>query len=322
MSNNKFFIGLGATVPSTRVLKPPGGDCSDLFGLKTRQQSLIKSLKGTSSVIDYLLNQQQSKDRHLYKPEHRNTSLSSVTSMDMSQVTPNSTLSSPNNRSKPLNNIHTPTKSVSGMSVLTETHKSYSAKEPSKVDMNLVGDNFNGLNIKDSIKSDSKSNEEIRQSSRQNNELSSLVDKSYNKAIKASNMALNSNVTTKTTNNSSNSRKTFADSEMNTKKEREKKFIRNPITGALTEVKSWNKSNPVISRMSSVQEIKSKACRSEMISHSKVIADDSLKVKSRVFAKRNPITGEGIPINPYLSGTSHSRIRVIHPPGGISSGIY
>ncbi|GBM15393.1 hypothetical protein AVEN_199650-1 [Araneus ventricosus] len=324
MSNNKFFIGLGTTVTSTRVLKPPGGDCSDLFGLKTRQQAQIKPLKGTSSVIDYLLRQQQPADSHPKKPECRNSSLSLVTSMDMPQVTPSSELPSPNDSVKPLNTLRNPTEFVANLSAPTESN---SAKEPSRFDINLVGDHFDNLKINGRSGPSSISAQESLKPSHQSSELSHLDDKSYDgtEQIKASSMTLNSSFSTKTglsTNNGFASSKTSSESGKYMDKALEKKLIRNPITGALTEVKSWNKSNPVISGMSSLQEVKSKAFRSEMSMYSRVISDETLKTTRKVLAKRNPITGEGIPVNPYLPGATHTRIRVIHPPGGISSGIY
>ncbi|GIY41952.1 hypothetical protein CEXT_803421 [Caerostris extrusa] len=88
--NNKFIIGLGATVPSTRILKPPGGDCSDLFGLKSRQQALMKNLKKSTGDLDCLLNSLSvgSIDQNFDQFIAKNSSMSSEKDFDAkSQLT-------------------------------------------------------------------------------------------------------------------------------------------------------------------------------------------------------------------------------------------
>ncbi|GIY22030.1 uncharacterized protein CDAR_546231 [Caerostris darwini] len=306
--NNKFIIGLGATVPSTRILKPPGGDCSDLFGLKSRQQALMKNLKKSTGDLDCLLNSLSvgSSDQNFDQFIAKNSSMSSEKDFDAkSQLTEDlDTLSTKDFTESPTSSSHINSNETLGEKRISQQNLTQikTSNDESKINYRAKSGHHN-IKKRESTSSQGKTD-----------------PKAYSDKYKRDNSAQNKKVAVKETlqtefplRKNQSKMNIVTESKTEITEMPEKKFIRNPITGDLTERKSWNKSSSIMSSISTKPIPSNDNSNNSSVKH-------ELKTSSKEYIPRNPITGEGVPNNPYSTGIFHHRIRVIHPPGGESSG--
>ncbi|GFT68526.1 uncharacterized protein NPIL_150181 [Nephila pilipes] len=333
MYNKKFIIGLEGTVPSTRVLKPPGGDCSDLFGLQSRQKTLIQSIKQPTININCLLHQEsiQKDDSHHGHSLSRSDSMSTIkSSPDESQSVKSLELLSLKDTPS-LSNI-----SIESVQASEKLLKSQNSKEiiieKGKSDINLEETKCYETKIENN-KASRQQESMIKQKdcqTSQNVSKEANPDKNPEDKIKQDSqrkgiprkLPAPDNITTQKTLPKQNNNISSILGESRKDAVPEKRFLRNPITGALTEVSTWNKSSPALLSMSSMKEkTEIKTCKSKKNS-SKIFAFEPVETSNKAYIPRNPITGEGVKGDSNPSNDSRSKIRVTHPPGGISNGIF
>ncbi|GFY79152.1 uncharacterized protein TNIN_53611 [Trichonephila inaurata madagascariensis] len=324
MYNKKFIIGLTSDVPSTRILKPPGGGSSDLFGLKSRQDSLLQSINLPSSNSNYLLRQDpvQMNGSPSETSLRKNDSLSTIKSFPgKTQSIKNLELLSlkvsPRSSDMSLGTFKAPESKSSKISI---------EKAISEVILDENKCSRSKVENKDSKQETITTQKDLQTSqtgAAETNPDNKPVDKkkedndSRNKEI-SRDPSLDS-ITTKKSSPNQNSEILSESGKKNTP---EKKFIRNPITGNLTEIRNCRKSNSALLSMSSVKEdIKSKTSKSTK-SSSNIFSFEPVKTSSKAYTPRNPITGEGVKSDYYTSNDSRHKIRVIHPPGGSTYGIF
>ncbi|GFW79310.1 uncharacterized protein TNCV_2477171 [Trichonephila clavipes] len=326
MYNKKFIIGLTSDVPSTRILKPPGGGSSDLFGLKSRQDSLLQSINLSSSYSNCLLRQDPVQMNIYDSPSE--TSLRRSDSLSTIKSSPGKTQSIKNLESLSLKVSPRFSNMSRGSVKIPERKSSEIAIEKAISEVNLDENKCSGSKAenKDSKQETMTPQKDLQTSQNgttETNPDNKPVDKkkenndSQNKKI-SRNPSLYSMATKK----SSPNQNSEILSESGKKNTPEKRFIRNPITGNLTEIRNCRKSNSAFLSMSSVKEDnKSKTSKSTKIS-SNIFSFEPMKISSKAYTPRNPITGEGVKSDYYTSNDSRHKIRVIHPPGGSTYGIF
>ncbi|GFQ90751.1 uncharacterized protein TNCT_376381 [Trichonephila clavata] len=323
MYNKKFIIGLSSDVPSTRILKPPGGDSSDLFGLRSRQNSLIQSINLSPSNSNCSLRQ----DLAQINDSHSETSLKKSDSLSTLKSSPGKTYSiknlellslkvTPSSSNVSLGSIKAPESKVSEITI---------EKAISELNLDENKGSESKVENKDSKQETMTPQKDLQTSlngATETNPDKKPIDKkkedSQNK--KTSRNPSLDNIKTK---KSSPSQSSEILSESGKNKAPEKKFIRNPITGDLTEIRNCRKSNSALLSMSSLKEdIKSKTSKSTISSSNIFSFEPPVKTSSKAYTPRNPITGEGVKSDYYSSNDSQHKIRVIHPPGGSTNGIF